>query len=210
MKVAIFSESSADEAALRVLVDAMRGQPTEPVGLIGLRTRGWPSVLGTLPAVIKQLHYHTDAEALAVVVDSDDSPVHQPSHDPTDAAQRGCRFCQLSSVVTLEQSRLTTVAGRSMLKFAVGLAVPAFEAWLLAGLHVHVTETAWTRSLQSKQRPYTRRELKQLAYGAEPVPLAVETARMVEHAQRLASDMTPLETHFPIGFGAFAHSVREW
>jgi hypothetical protein len=88
--------------------------------------------------------------------------------------------------------------------------VPAIEAWLLAGSNVHVTELAWSRSLATKAKPYTRRELKRRMYGAEPVSLKVETDRMREQAQRLATDLSPLTTHFPNGFGALAEALRRW
>ncbi len=69
MRVAILSESSADEAGLRVLVDAVLGVKTEPVAM-NLESRGWTSVLSTLPTISKALQYRTDAEGLVVVVDS--------------------------------------------------------------------------------------------------------------------------------------------
>ena len=54
MKVALLSESPADEAALRVLVEGVlreRVQFVEPA----LRARGWPSVAQVLPAVLRHL-----------------------------------------------------------------------------------------------------------------------------------------------------------
>ena len=69
MKVAILSESPADEAALRELVAGVLGDGvhfTAP----GLRARGWPQVGQLLPAVIRHLHFNTDADALVVVAGS--------------------------------------------------------------------------------------------------------------------------------------------
>jgi hypothetical protein len=107
MKVAVFSESPADEVAVRILVDATLGRATEPVALAGLRTRGWPAVKATLPVVIHQLHYNTDADALVVVADSDDSPVHDPSHDVPGANTAGCRLCELRAAASAVFARLT-------------------------------------------------------------------------------------------------------
>jgi hypothetical protein len=210
MKVAIFSESPADEAAIRVLVDAILGTPSEPAQLPSLRTRGWPSVLNTLPVVLKALHYGSDAEALVVVVDSDDSEVHTPAHATGAAARRDCRFCQLADRIETEQARLRTVPGRRLLKTAVGLAVPAIEAWLVAGTDPHVTEMAWTRGLRSQQRPYSRRDLKIKAFGAEPVPLRIQTDEMVALARQWSGDLSRLERNFPHGFGVLAQSIRAW
>jgi len=80
MKIAVLGESPEDEAAIKILVDGVLGYETQLVDLPPLRTRGW-TVINLLPAIIKKLHYQTDAEALVVVWDSDDSPVHQSSHD---------------------------------------------------------------------------------------------------------------------------------
>jgi hypothetical protein len=71
MKVVVLSESSADEAAIRVLVNGILGRETEDVPSLPLRSRGWPSVIKVLPTVIKFLYYRTDAEALVVIADSD-------------------------------------------------------------------------------------------------------------------------------------------
>jgi hypothetical protein len=210
MKIAVFSESPADEQAVRVLVEAVLGRPTNPVSLAGLRSRGWPAVLRTLPTIIRQLHYHGDADGLVVVADSDDSPIHDPSHEVEGAAARDCRLCQIRSQIAAVQRQLTPVSSRPPLKVAAGLAVPAIEAWLLVGSDVHVTELAWSRSLSSTSRPYTRRDLKRRLYGAEPVPLKTETEHMIKQANRLAADLSPLMTHFPIGFGALADAVRRW
>jgi len=75
MKVAVLSESSADEAAIRVFLEALRGERIEPPSSMPpIRSRGWPAPLITLPSVLRHLHYHSDAEALVVVVDSELSP----------------------------------------------------------------------------------------------------------------------------------------
>ena len=73
MKVAILCESPSDEAAIRILVDGILGIRTERAK--ALEARGWPSVRDILPIVIRQLYYHTDAEALIVIGDSDDSQI---------------------------------------------------------------------------------------------------------------------------------------
>ncbi len=77
MKVAILSESSADEAAVRVLVDALIGGATEVPARPRLQSRGWPGLMNVLPTIIGHLHYRTDCEALVVVCDSDQAPLHR-------------------------------------------------------------------------------------------------------------------------------------
>src|SRR3954469_25844593 len=94
MKVAILSESSADEAAIPIFAEGLLAKPTEHVEFSGLRSRGWPSVRNVFGAVYKDLWYRTDAEGLIVVVVSDESPVHHPSRSgPT--GPRPCRYCEL-------------------------------------------------------------------------------------------------------------------
>ncbi len=210
MKVAILSESPADEAAIRILVAAILGRKTQEVSLEPIRTRGWSGVMNILPVVVPRLHYHTDADALAVVVDSDDSPIHQPSHDKSGGADMECRLCRLRYEVNLHTSKLRTVAGRSIIKTALGLAVPAIEAWYLCGLDPQVNEATWARKLAHENITYTRKSLKKHVYGYERPSRIVETTRAIEAANRLAADVPLLEQLFPNGFRAFADDVRSW
>jgi hypothetical protein len=127
MKVAVLSESEADEAAIRILVDGVLGISTEPISGPSLRSRGWPSVDQVLPSVLKHLHYRTDADGFVVVVDSDDSPVHDASHDESGASAEGCRLCLIRAHLGQVQKELRAL-GRPVLKTAVGLACPCIEA----------------------------------------------------------------------------------
>jgi hypothetical protein len=56
--------------------EAILGRQTESVIHAGLRHRGWPTVRTVLPAVLKELHYHTDADGFVLIVDSNGSPPH--------------------------------------------------------------------------------------------------------------------------------------
>ena len=69
MKIAYFAESPADEAALKILTEAILGRQTEPVIHAGLRHRGWPAVRTVLRSVLLELHYHTAAEGFVFIVD---------------------------------------------------------------------------------------------------------------------------------------------
>ena len=80
MKVAILSESPADETSLRILVDAVLRKATKPLETAPLRVAGWSGLPGVIPKVLMHLHYHTDVQGLVVVADSDDSPPHDESH----------------------------------------------------------------------------------------------------------------------------------
>src|SRR5438552_80036 len=99
MRIAVVSEFTADEAAVKILTDSVLGIETELVASRRWRPRGWPSLLNLLPTIIKDLHYNTDAEGLVMVVDSDETPCHDDSHE-TDAAENAtCRLCQLRLAV---------------------------------------------------------------------------------------------------------------
>lgn len=210
MKVAVLSESSADEAAIRILLEGILGRGTQDVSLPPLRSRGWPSVIRVLPTVLKFLHYRTDADALVVIVDSDDSPLHQDAHDQPGGEEVRCRICQLRAVTDSEIGRLSAVPGRELIKTALGLAVPSIEAWYLCGLDPQVNEATWARRLQSELITYTRRTLKRDVYGTERPSIEIEERRAIEAANRLVADLSQLEQLFPIGFGYFARGVRNW
>ena len=210
MKLAVFSESSADEAAIRILADALLDCETVPPDMPRLRARGWPSVLQLLPAVVKHLHYQTDADGLIVVADSNRSPVHPSPADQQCAAADKCRLCLLGKAIVQTQSQLAPATGRSQLKLAMGLAVPAIEAWYLCGVESGVSENAWRQGLESGHPPYTNNSLKQKVYGTDRPSIELETVKAKEAAQRLTGDLEKLERQFPVGFGALAAALRDW
>jgi hypothetical protein len=211
MKVAVPSESAADEAAVRILIDGILGLETEPVPPHpSLRTRGWPSVSQVLAVVLKHLHYHTDAEALALVVDSNHSPVHRASHDQPGGADAVCRLCHLRETVGRVISQLRPVPGRATIKTAIGLAVPAIEAWYRCGRDPHVTEAAWLSGLESRRDPYSKNALKESVYGTDRPTIQLETSCATDEARRLATNLGDLESLFPNGFGPLVRDVHCW
>lgn len=216
MKVAILSESPADEAAIRIFVETLIGTQITPVMHAGLRVRGWPSVRHVFPAVIKQLHYRTDAEALVLVADSNESPVHtkaheEPGREESVNVKQTCRLCQLRRIRQEVLGQLKNrPGGLPPLKIALGVAVPTIEAWLLCGVDPRVGEAGWNTGLQYGNLPYSKVELKRRLYGTDRPALDLEIVRMRESAERLAADLAALEQAFPSGFGAFARELRGW
>lgn len=209
MKVAILSESPADEAAVRVLVEGVLGVRIEQVQA-GLRARGWPNVAQILPSIIRHLHFNTAADGLVVVVDSDDSVVHTTAHEAPDYYHPLCRMCQLRGIFRRTVKKLPSVKGRAGLLRCVGIAVPAVEAWYLCGRDDSVTEAAWIAGQAKGRLPYTRRELKWRVYGTQRPSLPLETERALQEVRRHRGDMRRLEFDFPIGFGLLAQDLREW
>lgn len=208
MKVVVLGESSADEAAVRVVVDAILGVQTTDVDVLNLRARGWPAVRDVLSAVMKQLHYHTDVEGLVIVADSNGSGVHVPQHDTIPGGESGCRVCELRR--TLASVRLNPLVGRPPLKKAIGVAVPAVEAWYAHGIVPQVNEAAWSRALQDKVFPYTKLGLKETVYGTTRPSIQLETDRALEEATRIVGRIELLEQDFPGGFGTLASDLRGW
>lgn len=208
MKLAILSESPADEAAVAVLVEAVLGVRCKRVQP-SLRARGWPSVAQVLPSIIRYLHFNTDAEGLVVVVDSDDSVVHTPAHDAPDYFHPHCRMCQLRAVFRQTTKKLPPAHGRARVMRGVGIAVPAVEAWYLCGRDDQVTEGAWRSGLETASPPFTRAQLKYRIYGTDRPSLQLETERALAEVRRHRHDLRRLENDFP-SFAALSHDLRGW
>ena len=206
MKLALLSESPADEAALQILVEGVLQRPVERIRP-SLRARGWPHVLQVLPAVVRHLHFHTSAEYLVVVADADDSIVHEGSHEAENYLHPRCRLCLLRSAFRKATRNLPPAQGRHRVLRAIGVAVPAVEAWYLCGRDDRVTEEAWTEGLRRGRPPYSRAQLKWRVYGTDRPSLVAETARAEAEARRHQPDLRRLEHDFP-GFAVLAADLR--
>jgi hypothetical protein len=171
---------------------------------------------------LRHLHFNTQADGLVVVVDSDDSPVHTAEHEAPGYHHPLCRICRLRAVFrrtirNLPPRRLHPLPAardhaqaQSRILRAVGVAVPAIEAWLLCGKDPRVTEDAWLAGQASGVQPYSRRDLKYRVYGTERPSLPWEIKRAVEEVSRHRGDVRRLENDFPHGFGALARDLRSW
>ena len=206
LRIALLSESPADETALRVLVSAVLRREPHFVAP-GFRARGWPNVAQLMPAVLRHLHFNTNTDALVVVVDSDDSVVHTARHDAPDYFHPHCRMCQLRAVYRQTTKKLPPAQGRDRLLRVVGVAVPAVEAWYLCGRDQSVTEQVWIDGQGRGRPPYTRAELKIRVYGTDRPSLAHETVCAVREVQRHRADPRRLENDFP-GFASLASDLR--
>ncbi len=213
MKVAYFAESPADEAALRILTESILNRKTDTIYHNGLRHRGWPAVRTVLPVVLKELHYHTEAEGFVLIVDSNGATPHSSSHEQPNASDPNCRLCQLRRITDETLGKVRPRTNGTTLKIALGLAVPAIEGWLLCGVDSHVTEAAWINGLKENRRdrmPYTKKGLKHQLYGTSHPSLVLETEKMKAAATRLSADLTAIQNLFPGGFGPLVKSLRAW
>jgi len=209
MRVAILSESPADEAALRILTEAVLGRSIEPVG-IRRRAGGWQEAFRLLPNLLKGLHYYRQAEALVFVVDSNGTPVHPGGGDGPCEAGDDCRLCRARRIVREVQGSLRPVGDDPPVRVALGLAVPQIEAWYLCGQDPNVSENAWVQAMAESRRLYRRGELKERVYGTDRPSLARETQRATEEVTRVAADLDALERKFPVGFGALRADLQAW
>lgn len=207
MKIALLSESPADEAVLKELVSAVLGA-RQQFAAAGLRARGWPNVAQVLPAVIRHLHFNTDVSTLVVTCDSDDSVVHTAAHEAPGYFHPQCRLCQLRAVFRQTVKKLPPAHGRSRVLRCVGVAVPALEAWLLCGRDPQVGEANWLAGQAAGLLPYTRAELKWRVYRTDRPSLPYEIHCALREVQRHRHDTRRLENDFP-GFRALARDLRE-
>jgi hypothetical protein len=211
MNVAIVSESPADETAIRILVDAITGRTNKAVASGRIRPGGWSGVIQAIEVELKSLHYRGEADALITVVDSDDSPIHEESHEIPGQQIPECRVCQILEVVRRAQASLRQIEGRKPVDIAVGLSVPAIEAWLLYGTDPHIVEGRYERELKSgADLKSARVRLKRQLYGTATPPRSKMMEVMPCEAIRLASNISALEAAFPKGFGRFARQIRSW
>ena len=211
MKVAIVSESVADETALATLVAPLI---SGPLSLVSYRVRkhgGWTTLMQALPNIVCSVYYATDAEGIIFVLDSDDAPIHNDQHNSSDPQNAECRICQVEQTVAMALRRLHNRPVGAALQIAVGLAIPAIEAWFLCGVDHQVSEASWINARRQNTIPYSRPDLKRRLYGTDRPSLDQETAAMVREANRLAAGQIQLlEQNFPLGFGLLATELRSW
>jgi hypothetical protein len=115
MKVAFFSESPADQAALAVFTEGLLGAAPELIDR-QLEGHGVTGVMSALDGVYRGIHYQSDADALVVVVDCDETELHSAAHDQPGASSPTCRFCKLRDIVTKARSQVQPRQGRPPLK----------------------------------------------------------------------------------------------
>jgi hypothetical protein len=179
MKIGFYSESPADQAALAVFTEGILGEPPEPISM-NLEGHGVMGVLSGLDGVVRGVHYNSDADGLVVVIDCDDTDLHEPEHDTPGSEGQHCRFCEARKIVARARKQLKPRKGMPPLKVAIGLTVPAIEAWYLVGKNHLVGEAAWRVG-------------------------AVREARRI-----IIAGVQAIETSFPAGFGPMAVEIRSW
>ncbi len=213
MKIALLCESDADQDGLFVLIAGLLGLPVERYHPRLQSRRGWNGVLAVLPSVYKALHFNQlEVEGLVIAADTDDSPLHTRAHEVPGAEEPACRLCAMRRVLAEAGRFLPPRAQARPLRVALGLAVPAIEAWWLFGQNPHVSEACWAQRGQPGACPYTRASLKEEIYGSKRPTTEAMRQIAKREARRLVDEgrLQALEQYFPMGLGALAEGLRAW
>lgn len=209
MKVAILSEGPTDEAAVAMLAGAVLVPSVEVIPVPIRHSPGVDALFRILPSAYLSVYYHSDADGLIVVADSNATPVH-PADIGQECDEPECRLCMTRRAIRQAAAQVKADTGRGPLRWAVGLAVPAIEAWCLCAGDNNISENTWVQGLNQGTKPYTRRELKRRLYGPKPWP-EQHTRKCIEGVTPcVADDLRLLENKFPIGFGALRADLRSW
>jgi hypothetical protein len=174
-----------------------------------LEARSQPAFFSALDGVFRGVHF-SDADGLVIVSDCDDSELHDPAHDRLESRSPRCRLCKARAIIERARSQLRPRQRRAALRVAIGLAVPAIEAWYLVGNNHQIGEAAWKAGLAANQPPFTRANLKRLVYGTDRPSLELETERAVAEARRIIANMKAIEDAFPAGFGLMSQEIKSW
>lgn len=209
MRIGILSESKVDEAAYKILVESILGQPVELYK--DYRNRGgWSQAKNLVRPVMQDLHYAC-ADGFVFIGDSDSTTPHIAGHENQEDGNPNCRLCQIKKLVNKILADLPARAGQAPLKVAVGMATPAIEAWLLSGIDPHCTEARFRDDhLNDRISRQTRLDLKEQKYGSLQASSDIRMKRTLENANRIAENLDGLEQKFQFGFGHLRKNLDEW
>ncbi len=209
MKIGILSESKVDEAAYKILVESVLGQPVDLFR--DYRDRGgWVTAKNMVQRIMRQLHF-AGADGFVFIGDSDSTPPHTRDHETQADGEPACRLCQIKNLVARTLADLPARAGQPPLKVAVGMATPVIEAWLLSGDDAHCTEARF-RDDHSNGRltRQTRLDLKIQKYGSLRAGGDIRMQCTLENANRIAGNLEGLQQRFQFGFGHLRNALAQW
>ena len=98
MKVGYYCEPPADQAAMTIFAEGILGYRPEPINM-DLEAHSVPSFFSALDGVFRGVHYNSDADGLVIVVDSDNTELHNSDHDKPGAGEESCRFCRARKII---------------------------------------------------------------------------------------------------------------
>src|SRR5207247_7163467 len=110
LMVGFFCESLAVQSAMAVFTEGILGTPSEPINM-DLEAHSVPGFFSALDGVFRGVHYNSDAEGLIVVVDCDDTELHDPAHDKAEGGGDDCRLCQARKIIARARRQLKARRG---------------------------------------------------------------------------------------------------
>jgi hypothetical protein len=128
MKIGFYCESPADRAAMTVFVEARHGESPEPINM-NIEARSMPAFFDALGGGFRGMHYQSDAEALVIVGDADETAMHTIEHQKAGNSEEGCRLCKAHRIIAQARRQLKPRSGRRELRVAIGMAFPSVESW---------------------------------------------------------------------------------
>jgi hypothetical protein len=201
MKISVLAESGNDAGIMAELATEVLGGPVELIDP-HFEMSGWNMIPSVLPAVIKHLHFRSEADGLIILADSNHSSL-------LPGAPKNRRE-ELSILAAKTVEGLGVRHGRPRIRVAVAVAAPALEAWLLFHRYSEINESAWERGLVEKNDPYTKTLLKQRLYSVQRPSRDVMAMRRLEAAKEVKSRIHELRSRFPNGFGSFFEDILSW
>ena len=208
MNVLVVGESEADELALRLLIAGIVGDPTTyPSGpSLRRRSRGLGAVYKSLESILYYAMWKTDAEGLAIIVDSDmDLP-----HDDSRNVACPCRRCNLEREIAKIRKRIRNPNRQFWV--GVAMAVPKIESWCLVQRSKEVGEVEWQR-MDNAARQSLHSRLKLMLYDTDRPDLELEKRKVREAIEEIVArddGIELLSRKFPYGFGHFAEKLRNY
>jgi hypothetical protein len=104
------------------------------------------------------------------------------------------------------------VAGKETLRVAIGVPVPAIEAWYLIVKNPQLHEATWIRKQNGENITYNRKSLKEETYGTDRPSINLEIECAVNEAKRIVENglLENLGNAFPYGFGSLINEIQQW
>ena len=153
VKIAFHVEGPSDFSILRTLVSRILNEEIEAMQYVR-RSGGIDAVKSTIENAVKYAWFQ-NAHGIIIVVDNDYNPTHTSDHEHTSDPR--CRYCLLHRLIP---NLPATPRSISPLKFGLGIAVQAIEAWLLFGARLV------NRKYEQQPELIRKEILKQRVYGS--------------------------------------------
>ena len=152
MNVALLAESEVDQQILEYLVSTILAQRVDVALPRKFEVMGRPGVRNTLPSFVKHTHYCTNADRIVATADADGPLDHNQDE------RCACRLCEPRGAALRGLGELQETQRQDLPTLAIGIAVPAIEAWLLVNKRPDMREANFATVSESMY--HAKRKLK--------------------------------------------------